>query len=791
MATKIIGKSMPRAEDPRLITGAGQYVDDVQLVGMAYAEVFRSSRAHALIKSINIENAKAHPGVVTVITAEDVEGKIENQPVAAQLPDMKCPDHPPLAINKVYFVGQPIAVVVAEDRYTARDALDLIDVDYEELPVVTSSIEAMENDAPVIHEDLGTNVAFNWSLGGVTDGSEVDADADIDKYFDEADLVVSLWDEPWFVNQRLIPVPMEARGVVADWSPGERLLTVWTSTQIPHLCRSLLAGMLGLSDNHVRVIAPDVGGGFGQKLNIYVEEPLVGFLAMQLERPVKWTEGRRENFTSAIHGRDQRAKLEAAVKNDGTVTALRYKVVADLGSYCQVLTAAIPTLTGLMLTGSYKIPAAITELTAVYTNKMSTDAYRGAGRPEATYLIERIMDRVAQDLGKDPIEVRRKNFLGKGETWITPQGTVYDSIDYEAPLEKALELFDYEGFRKEQEEARKEGRYLGVGFSTYVEICGMGPSAALPAGVGGFESATVRIEPSAKVTVFTGASPHGQGQETSFAQIAADELGVTFEDVVVVHGDTDKVQYGIGTFGSRGTAVGGTAVYKALQTLKDKVAKIAAFMLEIGEDDLIWGDSGLSSKSDPSKVVTLAEVSARAHDPADGMPEGVDPGLATTAFFHPENFTYPFGTHICLVDVCAETGEATLLRYIAVDDVGRVINPMLVEGQIIGGIVQALGQAMMEEGIYDEGGQLATGELMDYAIPRAKDVPEIVVDRTETPSPVNPLGVKGCGEAGTIGATPAIVNAVVDALSPFGIKHLEMPLRPERIWRAINNANGS
>ena len=791
MATKIIGKSIPRAEDPRLITGAGQYVDDVQLVGMAYAEVFRSSRAHALIKSINIENAKAHPGVVTVITAEDVEGKIENQPVAAQLPDMKCPDHPPLAINKVYFVGQPIAVVVAEDRYTARDALDLIDVDYEELPVVTSSIEAMENDAPVIHEDLGTNVAFNWSLGGVTDGSEVDADADIDKYFDEADLVVSLWDEPWFVNQRLIPVPMEARGVVADWSPGERLLTVWTSTQIPHLCRSLLAGMLGLSDNHVRVIAPDVGGGFGQKLNIYVEEPLVGFLAMQLERPVKWTEGRRENFTSAIHGRDQRAKLEAAVKNDGTVTALRYKVVADLGSYCQVLTAAIPTLTGLMLTGSYKIPAAITELTAVYTNKMSTDAYRGAGRPEATYLIERIMDRVAQDLGKDPIEVRRKNFLGKGETWITPQGTVYDSIDYEAPLEKALELFDYEGFRKEQEEARKEGRYLGVGFSTYVEICGMGPSAALPAGVGGFESATVRIEPSAKVTVFTGASPHGQGQETSFAQIAADELGVTFEDVVVVHGDTDKVQYGIGTFGSRGTAVGGTAVYKALQTLKDKVAKIAAFMLEIGEDDLIWGDSGLSSKSDPSKVVTLAEVSARAHDPADGMPEGVDPGLATTAFFHPENFTYPFGTHICLVDVCAETGEATLLRYIAVDDVGRVINPMLVEGQIIGGIVQALGQAMMEEGIYDEGGQLATGELMDYAIPRAKDVPEIVVDRTETPSPVNPLGVKGCGEAGTIGATPAIVNAVVDALSPFGIKHLEMPLRPERIWRAINNANGS
>lgn len=791
MATKIIGKSIPRAEDPRLITGAGQYVDDVQLVGMAYAEVFRSSRAHALIKSINIENAKAHPGVVTVITAEDVEGKIENQPVAAQLPDMKCPDHPPLAINKVYFVGQPIAVVVAEDRYTARDALDLIDVDYEELPVVTSSIEAMENDAPVIHEDLGTNVAFNWSLGGVTDGSEVDADADIDKYFDEADLVVSLWDEPWFVNQRLIPVPMEARGVVADWSPGERLLTVWTSTQIPHLCRSLLAGMLGLSDNHVRVIAPDVGGGFGQKLNIYVEEPLVGFLAMQLERPVKWTEGRRENFTSAIHGRDQRAKLEAAVKNDGTVTALRYKVVADLGSYCQVLTAAIPTLTGLMLTGSYKIPAAITELTAVYTNKMSTDAYRGAGRPEATYLIERIMDRVAQDLGKDPIEVRRKNFLGKGETWITPQGTVYDSIDYEAPLEKALELFDYEGFRKEQEEARKEGRYLGVGFSTYVEICGMGPSAALPAGVGGFESATVRIEPSAKVTVFTGASPHGQGQETSFAQIAADELGVTFEDVVVVHGDTDKVQYGIGTFGSRGTAVGGTAVYKALQTLKDKVAKIAAFMLEIGEDDLIWGDSGLSSKSDPSKVVTLAEVSARAHDPADGMPEGVDPGLATTAFFHPENFTYPFGTHICLVDVCAETGEATLLRYIAVDDVGRVINPMLVEGQIIGGIVQALGQAMMEEGIYDEGGQLATGELMDYAIPRAKDVPEIVVDRTETPSPVNPLGVKGCGEAGTIGATPAIVNAVVDALSPFGIKHLEMPLRPERIWRAINNVNGS
>jgi carbon-monoxide dehydrogenase large subunit len=770
---KLIGQSFKRVEDPRLITGEGRYVDDVQLPRMCYAAILRSPYAHARIRHIDVSKALQTPGVITVITGKDILGKIGPLPCAAHpVPEMKMPTHYALAVNKVYFVGHPVAVVVAEDRYLARDALDLIEVDYEELPPVTDPQKALQPDAPIIHEDLGTNLAFEWKIEG----------GDVDAAFAQAEVIV----RQEFVNQRLIPVPMEPRCVLAEWDAGNRLLTIWTSTQIPHLVRSLVAGMLNLPENHVRVIAPDVGGGFGQKLQVYVEEALMGYLAMTLDRPVKWTETRRENFMASIQGRDQIGVMELALKRDGTILGLRYDVIADMGAYYQLLTPAIPTLTGLMLCGAYKIPAVRMTKKAVFTNKMCTDAYRGAGRPEATFLLERMMDLAAKELGIDPAEIRRKNFIPPDAfPYTTPHGITYDSGNYEAALNRALELVEYEKWRKEQQEARKQGRYIGIGISSYVEICGMGPSKAMPAG--GWESATVRVEPSGKVIVLTGAHPHGQGEETSFTQIVAEELGVAPEDVMVIHGDTEKVQYGIGIFGSRGLAVGGTAVYMAAQRVKEKARKIAAFLLNVSEAEVEARDGTFVNRNDPSKFVTWQQIAQAAYDPKNYPPD-MEPGLVATAFYEPSNFTFPSGTHICVCEVDIETGEVKILRYVAVDDCGKVVNPLLVEGQIIGGIVQAFGQAMMERCVYDENGQLLTGELLDYAIPKAHNAPKIVVDRVETPSPVNPLGAKGVGEAGTIGATPAFINAVCDALEPLGIRHIDMPLTPARVWHAIQKA---
>ena len=770
---KLIGQPFKRVEDPRLITGEGRYVDDVQLPRMCYAAILRSPYAHARIRNIDASKALQTPGVVTVITGKDILGKIGPLPCAAHpVPEMKMPTHYALAVNKVYFVGHPVAVVVAEDRYLARDALDLIEVDYEELPPVTDPQKALQPDAPIIHEDLGTNLAFEWKIEG----------GDVDAAFAQAEVIV----RQEFVNQRLIPVPMEPRCVLAEWDAGNRLLTIWTSTQIPHLVRSLVAGMLNLPENHVRVIAPDVGGGFGQKLQVYVEEALMGYLAMTLDRPVKWTETRRENFMASIQGRDQIGVMELALKRDGTILGLRYEVIADMGAYYQLLTPAIPTLTGLMLCGAYKIPAVRMTKKAVFTNKMCTDAYRGAGRPEATFLLERMMDLAAKELGMDPAEIRRKNFIPPDAfPYTTPHGITYDSGNYEAALNRALELVEYEKWRKEQQEARKQGRYIGIGISSYVEICGMGPSKAMPAG--GWESATVRVEPSGKVIVLTGAHPHGQGEETSFTQIVAEELGVAPEDVMVIHGDTEKVQYGIGIFGSRGLAVGGTAVYMAAQRVKEKARKIAAFLLNVSEAEVESRDGTFVNRNDPSKFVTWQQIAQAAYDPKNYPPD-MEPGLVATAFYEPSNFTFPSGTHICVCEVDIETGEVKILRYVAVDDCGKVVNPLLVEGQIIGGIVQAFGQAMMERCVYDENGQLLTGELLDYAIPKAHNAPKIVVDRVETPSPVNPLGAKGVGEAGTIGATPAFINAVCDALEPLGIRHIDMPLTPARVWHAIQKA---
>jgi aerobic carbon-monoxide dehydrogenase large subunit len=803
MPNKYVGQRVRRTEDPRLIKGLAHYVDDIELPGTLHVAFVRSVYAHAKINSIDTSAALASPGVVAVYTGKDVATKIGPVPCASALPDLKVPDHRVLASDKVYFVGHPIAAVVAKDRYAARDAVDLVEVDYEDLPVVTDVEEAAAG-GPVIHEAFADNIAYKMTAG----------EGDIDAAFASAERTV----KQRIQHRRLAPIAMEPRGVLARYFPGEEELTLWSSTQIPHLMRTQVALMIGMPENKLRVITPEVGGGFGSKLNVYSEEALLSWISMQLNKPVKWIETRRENMLATIHGRGQVGDIEVAFKNDGIVTGLRYNVFADLGAYHQLLTPAIPTLTGLMLSGAYKIPAIQINITACFTNKMATDAYRGAGRPEATYVVERALDLVAADLGADPAEVRRKNFPGKDEfPFHTATGLDYDSGDYEAALDKAQAIAGYAQLREEQKKARAEGRLIGIGISTYVEICALGPSAAMPAG--GWESATVRIEPTGKVTVLTGASPHGQGQETSFAQIVADELGVSINDVTVIHGDTGVVQYGIGTFGSRATAVGGTAVYIAVQKLKEKAEKIATHILGADAGLLSFEGGKYSVKkaaaasatgtSEPVVPVgqapaaalpepqtegrtglTIQEIALAAHL-AKELPPDTEPGLSATYFFEPKNFTFPFGTHIAVVEVDRETGDIKFLRYVAVDDCGKVINPMLVEGQVHGGIVQSIGQAMFEEVVYDEQGQLITGTLMDYAVPRAHHVPRFELDRTETPSPVNPLGVKGVGEAGTIGATPAIVGAIVDALAPFGVKHLDMPLKPENVWQIINSQNRS
>jgi len=558
---------------------------------------------------------------------------------------------------------------------------------------------------------------------------------------------------------------------------------MFSSTQIPHLLRTLVAGILGMPENLLRVITPEVGGGFGSKLNVYAEEALMCFIARRINKPVKWVESRRENFQCTIHGRGHVDYFELAAKRDGTMLGLRLKLIQDLGAYHQLLTPAIPTLSVLMMPGLYKFKNISADIVGVFTNAVPTDAYRGAGRPEATHGIERMVDILAAELKMDPVELRLKNFVGNDEfPFATATGLAYDSGNYAAPIRKALADAGYTDLRREQEQARKEGRLMGIGISTYGEICAMGPSQALPAG--GWESATVKIEPTGKVTVMTGASPHGQGEETTFAQIVGDELGVSIDDVTVIHGDTAVVQYGIGTFGSRGTAVGGAALYYALQDLKAKMKKFAAMLLE---SDSITLAGGACTDDHTGKSLPFAEVATAAYH-AKRLPPNTEPGLVATHFWEPPNFTFPFGAHLVVTDIDRDTGAISIRRYIAVDDCGRIINPLLVSGQVHGGVAQGLGQALWEEAVYDDTGQLLTGELTDYAIPRAHFMPWIESSHTETPSPVNPLGVKGVGEAGTIGCSPAVVNSVVDALAPLGIRHIDMPLTPQKIWSLIQSA---
>jgi carbon-monoxide dehydrogenase large subunit len=763
-----VGKRFKRKEDPRLVRGISHYTDDIKLPRLVHCVFVRSPHAHARIVSINTEAARAHPGVLAVITSADLEG-LGMIPCAMQMPDLKIPPHPALAKGRVRYVGEPVAAVVAEDPYTARDAAELVAVDYEPLPVVLDMEKALQKDSPVIYQDFGTNQAFTHAMKS----------GDINAAYKKADRVVKVR----LLNQRVAPTAMEPRSLVAEYLPGENRLTIWASTQIPHLLRTQVAIMVGLPETAVRVIAPEVGGGFGSKLNVYAEDGVVPWLSMKLGRPVKWTETRRESLLVTIHGRDTINYLELALKKDGTILGLRAKVLADMGAYHQLLTPLIPQLTALMLPGCYKIPAFDCEIVGVFTNKMSTDAYRGAGRPEAAYDIERLMDCAARDLNLDPAQFRSKNFPKPKEfPFTTAAGLLYDSANYQESLKRALQLAGYDKLRARQKAGWKQGKYYGIGMSTYVEICAIGPSAATPAG--GWESATVRIEPTGKVTVLTGASPHGQGQETTFAQLVADQFGISPDDVTVIHGDTLAVPYGIGTFGSRGTAVGGTAVYYAVQKLKTKIAALAAHLLGAKPADIVIANGRVGVKGSSKKSMSWGELVLAAYT-ARSIPAGFEPGMEATHFFEPSNFTFPFGAHVCAVEVDAETGETKIEKYVAVDDCGNVINPLLVDGQVQGGIAQGLSQALYEEMVYNEDGQPVTGSLMDYAVPKAAHIPEFILDRTVTPTPVNPMGVKGVGEAGTIASTPCMVNAVCDALAPLGITNIDMPLKPERVWRAI------
>ena len=631
--------------------------------------------------------------------------------------------------------------------------------------------------------------------------------------FAEADVVV----KQRIVSQRLVPMAMETRGVVAEWRGADRQLNLYTSTQIPHLVRTLVAGMLGLEENRTRVIAPEVGGGFGSKLNVYAEEALMGFVSMRIQKPVKWIESRRENFTCTTHGRGHVDYYEIAAKRDGTILGIKLKLIQDVGAYHQLLTPLIPQLSVLMMPGLYNTQNIRADIVGVFTNCVPTDAYRGAGRPEATYVVERALDLVAAELGMDTVELRRKNFPKPDEfPFKTATGLFYDSGNYEAALDKALGIADYRALREAQRKALRDdlndladvmpeaaevakatlvyaeaggqehrnlGKYMGIGISTYGEICAIGPSPATPAG--GWESATVKIEPSGKITILTGACPHGQGEETTFAQIAADELGVGLDDILVTRGDTAVVQYGIGTFGSRATAVGGTALYYALQDLKAKIKKFGAMLLESDDVTLVGGQVVCDKTGKAKPLREIAGASYRALK----LPPNTEPGLIATRFWEPPNFTFPFGAHIVVTDIDSETGQIKVRRYVAVDDCGNILNPLIVDGQVHGGVAQGLGQALWEQAVYDDNGQLITGELTDYALPRAHLMPWIESHHTCTPSPVNPLGVKGVGEAGTIGCSPAVVNSAVDALSPLGVRHIDMPLTPEKIWKLLAKKN--
>lgn len=787
-----IGKSVKRVEDKRFVTGHGKYTDDIILPQMTFAQILRSPHAHAKIKNVKASKAAAHPGVVAVFTGKDIANSgVGGVPCGWQVDfkngdTMKEPPHPLLAADKVRYVGDAVAVVIAESREAAKDAAELVSVDYDILDAVIDPAKAIESGAPLVHNDVPNNTIYDWEIGDK---------AAADSAIENAHHITKLE----FVNQRLIPNAIEPRSVIGHYDPVNDNYTLYTSSQNPHLIRLLMSAfVLGLPEHKVRVVSPDVGGGFGSKIFHYIEESLMTWCSKKIGRPVKWTAERSESFMTDAHGRDHTTTAEMGFDQDGKILGLRIKTVANLGAYLSTFSTCVPTyLHGTLLQGLYTTPAIHIDLVAALTNTTPVDAYRGAGRPEATYVIERLVETGAREMDMDPAELRFKNFIppfdGVNQPGYQTQVALqYDSGNYEGVLKKALEKIGYEKFRKEQEQARKDGRLLGIGISTYIEACGIAPSAvvgSLGARAGLFESAQVRVQPTGKVSVYTGSHAHGQGHETTFAQIVADKLGIAMEDVDVVHGDSNAVAFGMGTYGSRSLAVGGTAIVKSVEKIIEKGAKIAAHKLEASEDDLEFAD-GKWTVMGTDKSITFGDVALTAYVPHD-YPEGLEPGIDFASFYDPSNFTYPFGAHIAIVEVDPDTGKVTLQRFVAVDDVGNVINPMIVDGQIHGGVVQGIGQALFEGAIYDDSGQLLSGSYMDYALPRADDLPMFETDRTVTPCPHNPLGVKGAGEAGTIGATPAIVNAVTDALAEYGVKDIAMPLTPERVWRAMQNGKQS
>ncbi len=776
-----IGKPVARKEDQALLTGQSKFIDDLTMPGMVWASVVRSPFAHATIKSVDVSKALDAEGVVAAFTGADLADDW-----AATLPcvwlvteDTKQPMHRPLATDKARYQGDGVAIVIAESRALAADAAELVEVEYDPLPAVIDPEEALADGAPILHDEFGTNHCYTWKLeaGGA------------DEIFEKAPVTV----KERFRQQRLIPNAIEPRGVIAQYVPASDEYTLWSATQIPHILRFWLAVVLGIPESRLRVVAPDVGGGFGSKLNVYAEEALALVLARRLGRPVKWTEERSEGYLATIHGRDQWQQMEFAAEEDGKILAVRAKLTVGLGAYLQLVTAGTPILGGWIYSGPYDVTGYSLEVVGAFTSATPTDAYRGAGRPEATYLIERTMDALARKLDMDPAELRRKNFIREFPHTLA-SGLEVDSGDYFGALDRALEIAGYEELRKEQADRRANGstKELGIGFSTYNEMCGLAPSRILGAilyAAGGWDAATIRCLPTGSIQVFIGTSPHGQGHVTTFSQIVADRLGVPIEQVEIVHGDTSTMQLGLDTYGSRSLAVGGIALYNAAEKVIEKARRVVAHQLEVAEEDLGY-EHGRFTVAGTDKSMTVQEAALQAFI-AHNLPDGMEPGLEATFVYDPPNFSWPGGAHICVVDVDTETGEVDLLRYIAVDEIGNVINPQIVDGQIHGGVTQGIAQALWEEAIYDEDGNLTTPSMLSYLVPSAAETIDYELDRVNAPSPTNPLGVKGVGETGTIASTPAVMNAIVDALSPYGVRDIQMPAKPERVWRAIQEGGAS
>jgi aerobic carbon-monoxide dehydrogenase large subunit len=781
--TAEVGRTRKRKEDARLITGRTRWTDNITLPGMLHLAVVRSPLAHAKITRINTDAARKLPGVHGVFTATDLGAEGISLPCAWPVtPDMKSPQAPPLASDTVHFAGEGVAIVVARDAASARDAADAVEVDYDARQPVLDMEAALADGATLVHPELGTNRNARW----VFDSGVAGSGGNVEDAIRNADVVVTRR----FRQQRLIPAFMEPRSVVVD--PTGEQITMWSATQVPHILRVMIALTLGVPEHKVRVIAPDVGGGFGGKLQVTPEEIITFLIARRLGKPVKWTESRSESLVSAHHGRDQIQDITIAARRDGTVTGLKVELLADMGAYLRLLSPGIPILGAFMYNSIYKIHAYHFACTNVFTTKTPTDAYRGAGRPEATFAIERMMDELAVELGIEPLELRERNWIKHEEFPYTTVSTLtYDSGNYEAATARAKELFDYDGLRAEQRRRREadDPVQLGIGISTYTEMCGLAPSRVLGSlsyGAGGWEHASIRMLPTGKVEVVTGSSAHGQGHATAWSQIVADQLGVAFEDVEVLHGDTQSSHKGMDTYGSRSLTVGGIAVVKAAEKVIEKARKIAAHLLECAEADLDY-ERGKFTIKGIDKGMTVADI-ALAVFAAHDLPDGVEPSLDSDATYDPENFSFPHGTHLCATEVDTETGWVSIRSYVCVDDVGHVVNPLIVDGQVHGGLAQGIAQALFEEAVYDESGTLVTGTLADYLVPSAADLPHFTTDRTETPSTTNPLGVKGVGETGTIAATPAVVNAVIDAVRHLGVTDIEMPCSPQRVWRAVQSA---